>query len=172
MSSVLSQDELRSAVIFSLVRRLGDVGKTKIQKLVYMLQAAYELPLGCNFFLHQYGPYSEEVDTGISNLSLMGYIAVRPDPNGYGYHLTPVSKPEPGWMAVEDSLESEMSDLLGKLGAFEAWELELVATIHFLHAEGVQASEIVPSVESIKPKFQTDFVVRTLDRMVSLGYLS
>jgi len=170
--SIISSEELTAAVIHALVRRLGDVGKTKIQKLMYFLQEAYRLPLGCNFFMHQYGPYSEEVETAIANLRLMGYISVDPDPGGYGFHVSSLSFEEPGWAAVEGNVEAEISDAIARLGSMEAWELELAATIHYFKSMGLDKSQVTSMVAQVKPRFQADFVDKMFDRLVSVDLIS
>src|SRR4030042_4850313 len=81
-------EDLRFAVLHWLVSRLQDVGKIQLQKLAYFLQESYEIPLGYTFRMHHYGPYSRDLDNDLLKLSLMGFVDVRPDVSGYGFHVT------------------------------------------------------------------------------------
>lgn len=170
---IVSPDELSAAIIYTLVSRLGDVGKIKIQKLVYFLQEAYGLPLGCSFYLHYYGPYSEEVETAISNLKFMGYVSVEPDPHGYGFHVRSMSPGEDAWNQIVGSVEEKMGYAIEKLGTMEAWKLELMATIHYVSTSlDLPKRQVVSVVTRLKPKFEADFVDKTFDELASMGLMA
>jgi|GEM_PF-2180375 len=169
--SIISPEELRAALVHALVSRLRDAGKIKIQKLMYFLQEAYSLPLECRFYMHHYGPYSEEVETSISNLRFMGYVDVEPDPEGYGFHVTVASSGEPAWSQVVTSVQREIDDAVGKLGSMEAWELELAATIHDVSSRGIPKPRVVSEVIKLKPRSASEYVERMFDRLVSMGII-
>jgi uncharacterized protein YwgA len=170
---IVSPDEFREAVIHALVSRLGDLGKIKIQKLVYFLQEAYRLPLGCRFYLHYYGPYSEEVETGISNLKFMGYVNVQADPEGYGFHVTRTSSSgEPGWTTVIRNAESEVDSAVQGFGLMDASQLELAATIHYVRRSfGFNKGDVIASVRSRKPKFSRKLISDAYDSLASMNLL-
>ena len=169
---IVSPEEPCSAVVYSLVTRLGDAGKIKIQKLVYFLQEAYGLPLGCRFYMHHYGPYSEDVESTIAALKVMGYVNVRPDPEGYGFHVIPASTGEPGWATVIASVEEQISNAWGKLGSMDAQELELAATIHYVKKSlGFRKGDVVSSVRGRKPKFSKKLIAEAYDNLSSMGLL-
>jgi uncharacterized protein YwgA len=169
---IVSPEEPCAAVVHALVTRLGDAGKIKIQKLVYFLQEAYGLPLGCRFYMHHYGPYSEDVESTISTLKVMGYVNVRPDPEGYGFHVTPASTGEPGWTTVIENAEEQISNVSGKLGSMEARELELAATIHYVKRSlGFSKGDVVASVRARKPKFSKKLIAEAYDNLASMGLL-
>ena len=48
-------------IIFELVSQKADLGKTAIMKFMFMLQQVYKVPLGYDFKIYTYGPYSSEV---------------------------------------------------------------------------------------------------------------
>lgn len=170
---ILSPQELRAAIIHALVIRLGDVGKIQIQKLVYFLQEAYRVPLECRFYMHYYGPYSEDVETGIANLKFMGYVSVEPDPDGYGFHVRSISPGEDAWSQIVGSVEEKLSDATEKLGTMEAWKLELIATIHYVRTSlDLPKPEVVSLVTRLKPKFEADFVDKTFDELASMGLMA
>ena len=79
----------RIELVREIVRSSGDIGKTKIQKIMYFLQESVGAPLMYPFRMHYYGPYSDELDGILSLTKSLRYIDINPDPNGFGYHVTP-----------------------------------------------------------------------------------
>ena len=172
--SILSPEELRAAMVNELVSRQRDLGKIKLQKLVYFLQEAFGLPLGCRFYLHHYGAYSDEVETAISNLKFMGYVVVQPDPSGYGFHVTPApaSEGEPGWSSVAESARESVDALLDRFGSMDTSQLELASTIHFVKRKfGLKKSDVITSVRLRKPKFRKEAIAKTYDDLASMGMI-
>jgi len=169
---LINEDEVRAALIYDLVDRLGDTGKTQIQKLLYFLQEHYGLPLSCAFYIHQYGPFADEIETTISNLKFMQYLSVEPDPQGYGFHLRSDSPPEKAWSEIIQSAEHKIEDVVANLGRRDARELELLATIHYAF-RSTQASqdELVSLVKSLKPKFTEQYITLKCEEMLEIGLL-
>ena len=62
-------------LIAELALRLKGVsrqfGKTALQKLFYILQEVYRVPLGYDYTLYNYGPYSEELADDLVFLASM-----------------------------------------------------------------------------------------------------
>jgi uncharacterized protein YwgA len=169
---LIREDEVRAAVIYDLVDRLGDIGKTQVQKLLYFLQEQYGLPLGCSFYIHQYGPYADEIETTVSNLKFMEYLTVQPDPQGYGFHLRSESPPEEAWSEITKSAQAELDDLVAKLGSRDARELELLTTIHYASRSTEAVNEqLVSFVRSLKPKFSELFIRRKCEELLENGLL-
>ena len=106
----------RIAVIRRIVGRHRDIGKTKIQKIVYFLQESVDVPLKYPFRMHYYGPYSDELDGNLSLTESIGYIDINPDPNGFGYHVTPVMEREnTPWQGYDMSKDPKSVSLLKSL---------------------------------------------------------
>ena len=158
----------RVAVIRHIVSRSGDIGKTKIQKLVYFLQESIGVPLKYPFRMHYYGPYSDELDGNLSLTKSIGYIDIDPDPNGFGYHVTPVEEMGgASWQGYEMSDDPEVRDLIEVidnaidiLGALETPQIELYATIHLISGLKGNSSkeETVQTVKRLKPKFSVEHI--------------
>ena len=51
-------------------------GKTKFQKLAYFLQEGERVPLGLNFRMHHYGPYSPDLETYLQRLKMRDLVEV------------------------------------------------------------------------------------------------
>lgn len=160
----------REAAIYELVKGLGDIGKTKIQKMVYLLETVYGVDLGCNFILHQYGPYAESIDSDIHSLEIMGYVSIEPDPGGYGFHVRPLGGDDDLESAAGEFRES-LDDLVGKMGDMEAWELEAASTICFLHEQGLSKSAVVEKLIRIKPRFNDEYIGRLYDDLSRMSFI-
>ena len=108
--------------------------------------------------MHYYGPFSDDLDGVLSLAQMIGYVEIKPDPDGFGYHVTPGTQ-----NVAEDFDESVISpDLypsidtaIDVLGNLETAELELYATIHFIGQSnnGSTSEEALDTVQRLKPKF-------------------
>ena len=158
----------RLAAIQCIVEQSGDIGKTKIQKMVYFLQEQAGVPLHYRFRMHHYGPFSDEIDSGISALQLAGYIRVTHDLNGYGYHITPTSATQLPWDNELSKCREEMTQAIRELGLLDASDLELYATIHFVQQllkEPTRESVIV-NVGRLKPRFSPPTIRAAYNKLV------
>ena len=158
----------RIAVIRHIVGRSGDLGKTKIQKIVYFLQESVSVPLKYPFRMHYYGPYSDELDGNLSLTKSLGYIDIHPDPDGFGYHVTPVKeRGNTSWQGYTMSEDPEVRELTGIiddaidiLGQLETPQIELYATIHLISRLKGHSSErqTLQTVKKLKPKFSVEHI--------------
>ena len=148
-------ENLRLALSYMLISKLGDMGKVQLQKYVYFLQAAYNVPVEYSFKMYHYGPYSEDLDRDMTILKLLGYINIDRDADGYGYHLTALDEPDDDWNTIMSPYSESLENATQVFGKLSASDLELYATIHFvndLNGEPPQ-QEVVNTVHSLKPKF-------------------
>lgn len=161
------------AVLHRLVSQLEDVGKIKLQKIVYFLQESCGIPLGYTFRMHHYGPYSQELENDLLKLRLMGFVDVQPDDSGYGFHVTPSGDAEPGWATALAPYQGRIEDALAKLGDLPAYLLEVYATVHYVSqlVEGASAEEVVTIVHGLKPKFLPEFIAEAREQIQQLGLL-
>jgi len=166
-------EDLSFAVLHRLVSRSGDAGKIQLQKIAYFLQESYGIPLGYTFRMHHYGPYSRELDNDLLKLRLMEFVDVQPDESGYGFHVTPRSKPEAGWADALAPYEPQLRDAIAKLGDLPAYLLEVYATVHYVSqlVEGASAEEVVTIVHGLKPKFLPEFIAEGREQLQQLGLL-
>ena len=164
----MDTQDLRLAITHVIVKELGDVGKTKLQKLVYFMQAARGVPTGYPFKMHHYGPYSEALETDISRLAHSGYLFVNPDEMGFGFHITPgESQAEDRWNAGLAPLQPSIRQVIELFRACETSELELAATIHFVKTLSPTWSRdrVIETTKRLKPKFATTFVEEWYGRL-------
>ena len=159
----------RLAAIQCVVEQSQDIGKTKVQKIIYFLQEWLRVPLMYRFRMHHYGPFSEDIDSGISALQSAGYIEVSHDTQGYGYHITPVSGKQLPWDQELGEYREEMTKAITALKVLDASDLELFATVHFVHnlLKDPSKEKVLDNVARLKPKFSRQIIQSAYDQLVS-----
>ena len=169
----MSARELRLAVVHKVIFELNDVGKTRLQKLGYFLQESFQVPTKYAFRMHHYGPYSEALDTDMARLQLTGYVAIRPDLQGYGFHISSIDNAETEWEELVRVHEPQIGKGLEILGEWSTSKLELAATIHFVAnlLPNEPVSEILRRVGALKPKFGAQYVSQIHSELKELGLL-
>ena len=79
-------DLQRSAIVATLVKdcraRNGFCGETMVQKSVFVMQELLKVPLGFDFQLYIYGPYSFELQHHLGSMMADDMIAVQPTEYG------------------------------------------------------------------------------------------
>ena len=164
----------RLAAIQCIVEQSGDIGKTRIQKMVYFLQEVSGVQLRYSFRMHLYGPYSDDVDSGISALRVAGYVKESHYANGYGYHITPTSASQLPWDTELAEHREEMNRAIGKLGVLHVNDLELWATIHFVQQllnEPTRES-VIENVRRLKPRFTAEQIGAAYDQLVEADLMA
>ena len=169
----MNTQELQLAILHKVISELGDVGKTKLQKLGYFLQEAYGVSTKFPFRMHHYGPYSEALETDIARLRLAGYVKVEADLQGYGFHITKIDSPPEGWEQLIEPFGHPIERTIAEFGNRTTPELELAATIHFVKKlfPDIPSQEVIAKVKALKPKFDDDYVVRVHDELRQKGLL-
>ena len=165
--------QVKLAILYEVVEALKDVGKTQIQKTVYFLQAAFGVPLNYSFRMHHYGPYSGEVETDISRLKMTGYLFVKPDLQGYGFHVGVLDSPEPEWQALTSPYKQQVDSVLSLTQGKQISDLELMATLHFVdHLTGEPSQyELIETVHGLKPKFSREYIMDFQSQLTAAGLL-
>ena len=125
------------------------------------------------FRMHHYGPYSEDLDTDLTRLKLTGYVAIDPDPEGYGFHVTPLDQPERSWPKLAGRHERQTEEMLKLLGDKPAYELELAATIHFVsHILEGSVSDRLAAVRRLKPGFDPEQIMSLYVELHDAGLMA
>ena len=158
----------RLAAIQSIVEQSEDIGKTKVQKIVYFLQEGLGVPLHYSFRMHHYGPFSQDIDSDISALQSVGYIEVNHDPYGYGYHIIPVSGRQLPWDQKLGKYRGEMIEAISALSVLDASDLELIATVHFVQhlIDDPSKEKVLDTVCRLKPKFTKGTIQSAYEQLV------
>lgn len=157
------RNELRVAAIVALVKNAqARLGKTQVQKLVYFAQDS-GVPLNYKYEIYHYGPYSFELSNDLSSLDSLGVLNVESDPRGFGFDISVGKFAEK--FKLEPKYQKKVEKVIEQLGLNTPAQLEVKATIHFVHSvikkkasAGKAKSEVIQKVRALKPRFTEDFV--------------
>lgn len=112
------------------------VGRTRLQKIVYLLTAA-GLDSSFDFAYKHYGPYSEELAQSAREAVLLGYIAEDEKVAGWGGTYS-VYKKTNQLIDAHQPIDETMIKFVDFVAGSNAIELELAATAVFLFKEGIR----------------------------------
>lgn len=174
----------RYALIVYLTERMQEkgrrFGKTALQKLVYLLQTIYQVPLGYHFSLYMYGPFCNDLMDDLDYVSCIGGVDVTMEGGASGYTISLSSNAEiikdKGREFLKD-YQSQIEELLGAFGAMRVRDLELRSTIIFVDRDAVAGArklgreDFIQEIKSIKPHFSYDEINQAVDELESLGYI-
>jgi len=134
-------NNLRAAYLTEFVRSFqkhhpnGFLGRTAIQKLAYFAQAT-GVPVPCSFEIYNYGPYSDQVSFAVDGL-LADEVWVDTSPNSSRYsNYRLATDKAPFQQALEKKVmpyRDQIERVVKSLGSFRPEQLELIATLHFVH---------------------------------------
>lgn len=101
----------RALKILTMVYEHGIIqGRTRLQKLVFLLKNKYEIPLSFDFTSYYYGPYSSGLSDYIDSMISYGLLEEKrvhlgKDIDRYDYHLT-----EKGRNLLQEQVEKEFQE--------------------------------------------------------------
>lgn len=116
----------------AIVRDAGGriVGRTRLQKIAFILEAA-GVGAGFRFKYKHYGPYSEELTNASRTASLLGFLAETEQPTAWGGSFSIFSTT----MVADQQIPESRRSLIREMVNVDAVELELAATALFLALE-------------------------------------
>lgn len=113
----------------------GFLGRTAIQKLVYFGRST-GVPIPCSFEIYNYGPYSDQVTFTVDGL-LADEVLADTSTNSSKYSNYRLRKTNVAFpSSIEKKVESyrqQIDTVVKNLGSFRPEQLELIATVHFVH---------------------------------------
>lgn len=145
------------------------LGKTALQKLIFILKELYNVPVEYEYKLHIFGPYSEEISADLDYLSTNEVLKVDfQKHNTYtGYNILPfknlknIIDEEKGFIR---KIDDEINKVINDFGNKTAKELELKATIIYIKKEGkIDKQELIDRVKEIKPYFSKEKIEENID---------
>jgi len=165
-------------LVAHIAKRLGgehNLGKTKLQKLVYLLRELKGVRVGYDFRFYNYGPYSDSLSGDLGYLQSLEAVKVSYDPFMNMYDIVAGEKAEVLEEKASDFLRDNQADLdevIERFGRRQAKDLELISTIVFVVKSGIrQEGELIAKVEELKPKFDRAEIRDALEELKSAGYL-
>lgn len=184
MTTVGLNKQLRYAMIAELAARLEGIspqfGKTVLMKLIYLLQTAYNVPLGYRYSFYTYGPYTPEVLVDLERARFLGGVEVEFEIDDPGrYRITPGSRLDEVRSASVPTLDTysvELDKLVEQFGDLRAKDLELRTTIVFVWRRMVpttdsQITDLVSVVKELKPHFHEDDIWTAIDELKSAAVI-
>lgn len=130
MSVVESKNDFEKAA--DIIREAGGrlVGRTRLQKIAYLLEAA-GLGAGFDFEYRHYGPYSERLANAVAAASQFGIICEEEHATSWGgFYSVFIAAP------TISSRSEERAALISATAESDPVALELAATAVFLAREG------------------------------------
>jgi uncharacterized protein len=170
------------SIIAYLAGQLGHkrkLGKTAMQKLVYLIQELENVPVGYSFHFYHYGPYSSGLAGDLEFVSSLQGIQINYDPLLNMYNISNGDKAQVLVKKSEDFMNRytyEINQILNAFGSKRAEELELIASIVYTwkavnEENSHQEQHIIGQVAELKPKFTLQEIHAALENLKTRGYL-
>ena len=154
----------RLSTILELLRRsTKKVGKTFIQKAVYVLQDWLGWDSDYKFKLHYYGPYSSDLSDDLDILDELGLIEMVFNGHGYDIGITKEGKHFLGehletYMPNQPKIERAVS----LVGQDDVRNMELIGTVLYFAKLAGDEEEITALVKTVKPHFTDKTIEGTI----------
>jgi uncharacterized protein YwgA len=158
-----------------------NLGKTALQKLIYLLQELQKVDVGYEFSLHNYGPFSAELQADLDLVESLRGVNV--NASEYGWEIVPGSKCEALRQKANEFLSEQMEtairNVIDEFGGYPTKKLELISTIIFAdrefqrtdHSSKVPRSKLVSLVHEIKPHFSENKISEVITELENKGFL-
>ncbi|HKM17125.1 MAG TPA: restriction endonuclease [Limnochordia bacterium] len=176
----------RYGLIVELTGRIQDVssqfGKTAMQKMVYLLQAVYEVEFGYNYNFYTYGPYSADLSRDLKIIEHHGGIEINyVNSETRGFRIKQGANHTQFAEKAASSIrraKSKMDAAISEFGEYNARELELRSTIIYAerdlreNGESLSLNRFVELVYNLKPHFEPDYIVEVIGELEKKGFIS
>jgi uncharacterized protein YwgA len=148
-----------AAVVRSYEQQVGGrhfLGRTAVQKLVYFAKAL-GVPIPCSFEIYTYGPYSDTVTFSVDSMLADDVLKdLSNDPQTYSNYRLGENSDEilNSYQSLIEPYRPVIDGVIRSLGSFKPQELELVATLHFVHHRLKQIWRRDPSKGEVLEEFR------------------
>ena len=153
----------RYSLIIYLTRKLQDkspqLGKTALQKFIFLLQELEGVNCGYDFILYNYGPYDPQIQIDLSVVKNLKGVIVKDSFFGLGYEITPGPKAEDirkKGQSFLDSFSKQIDHIVDIFGNYPAKFLGLIAIIIYVLKENskvIDLKYLKKTIKEIKPHF-------------------
>ncbi|ALN72774.1 hypothetical protein [Aureimonas sp. AU20] len=160
-NSHVTTEAKQQAIISWLAQRCGDsgsLGKTAIQKLIYILTYAKNVRTGYDFSLYTYGPYSKNLQGDLDTADYLKAISLTYIEDENRYVVEKSAKTDQFIAKAGDFIAENTESLewvAKNLGTKSARYLELFSTLHYIITrEKVEGdNSVIDRLIEVKPKF-------------------
>ncbi len=169
----------RYALIAEIIERFSSakyrLGKTALQKMIYLLQRSFGVDCDYSYTLYTYGPYSSDVARDLDVVAGFGGAALNYDFSFAGFEIQP--GPATGELrgrAKEflEEIRPKLDSLVADFGRFNAKELELRSTIVYLSAPNQARKDLINRVHEVKPHFSHAQIESAIAELEKKGYMA
>lgn len=169
-------EQTQSAILLSLIEHLRSqgswCGETHVQKATYFLQELLGAPLGFDFTLYKYGPYSFGLTDVLSAMRADALIRLSPNPPyGPSLELGDASQQiRTQFPRTLKRFEKEVDFVARHLGAKPVSELEAVSTalyVKLLHGD-LPRERHVALLRELKPHIKPEFARKAVSELTNL----
>ena len=170
----------RIGIIATLAQRKPDIGATALMKSVYLLQELYDVPLGYDFTIYTYGPYSAQViyDVDASAMGKFVTFTYVQAGNSFRRNYRIGEKFEETDLSFSSQFEEQIAQVINEFSGRTAYELELAATIVYTYAyykrNELEMNDeiIINAVHKIKPHFTIDKIKSEYENLNNKKFLN
>ena len=154
-------------LIYWLIKKLEEkypgqqIGKTKIQKLMYLLEDSLNEDFG--YTMYHYGPYSNEIAESLNVANIIGWLDMEWHV-GEGYYIS--LKNPSSISEIQPDEETKINEVVEKYGHFTALELSIITTAVYVkkNFDVNDPNEIIDIVLSLKPNNKKEWIKDILER--------
>lgn len=176
----MKKEEIRLGVIKYVVENLKSPGKMTIQKTLYFVQESLGVPLGYEYVMHYYGPYSFELDDNLTEMQAMGILAISSylhSQGGIGYEIS-LGKNAHRVPEIPLDYKDKIDRVVRFIKSLDVEKMELCATIHFVQVilkekkRVCDEEAVVKGTKQLKPKFSEVLIKECYQKLKSEGLLA
>jgi len=160
----------RIAYIVDRLQSLSpQVGKTVLQKIMYLVNSTENW---YDFTLYHYGPFSSMFEADINHAEDFDAVGINWIPN-IGYQITPGKNIAYFTGMVPEEEKKIMDEIIEKLGGFNARDLSIMATAHYIKRQksDISSEELARIVRILKPKFDLGMIASVIATATDLGVI-
>lgn len=166
----------RAALVAELLDRMHKRGSwsgaTHLQKCLFYLETAMNVPLGYDFILYKHGPYSFDLRDDLTEMQVIGVLELKANPMPYGpsYVSTVLSQRLRSKVDSVKAYTEQLKFVADNLGPLRVTELERLSTAQFVYLENPKGSrdELAKRIHELKPHIPIDMAARAVDQLKKL----
>lgn len=164
---------LLTAIVCQLDGRMSQLGKTALQKMVYLLQELGGFDCGYDFEMYTYGPFAKELLCDLDAVNGLDGITVTALGPRDGYRITPSENADRIAGKVDSDTANDLAEKLRPIveafAGLQAIDLELLSTIVFVAQRRKSRGRdiVIDLVMTLKPKFSRSQIQEQYDWLLT-----
>ena len=149
------------------------LGKTALQKMIFLLQRSFGVDCDYSYTLYTYGPYSSDVARDLSVVAGLGGAQVNYNHTFAGFEIYPgPAGADIRGRAAEflNSIGPKLDRLVADFGAYTAKDLELRSTVVYFAKQNKTRTDLIKQVHEVKPHFSPAQIDDAIAELEMKGY--